>query len=211
MTQVSTTQGRGAVVGRAFGWGGVCGAVAGAVAGSVAIPVLGTAFGGAVGALVGAAFGIVNGMVLSALGPGATHGSARAVAALISAGCGVAAFAVVPPRNGQGRLLLDVGFVAVCAVLGALVGPAARFGLERKASHGRPRRSVADAVGRGLVFGAAGGGLVGVTAGLLIGLVTYVPTAFFALFEGGIFGGVVGAVLGLAVAAGFVIATSRIR
>ena len=129
---MSTTQGRGAVVGRAFGWGCVCGAVAGAVAGSVAIPVLGTAFGGAVGALVGAAFGIVNGMVLSALGPGATHGSARAVAALISAVCGVAAFAVVPPRNEQGRLLLDVGFVAVCAVIGALVGPAARFGLERK-------------------------------------------------------------------------------
>jgi hypothetical protein len=200
MTQVISTDDRGAVAVRAIGWGAGCGAVAGAIVGSFIFPILGTAVGAAVGALVGLVFGVLNGLALTAIGPEASHWSARVVAGGVSAACGLGMFAVLPRH-----VVVDLGFAAACGVIGVLVGPAARFGLVREG------RAAVSLVGRGLGFGMAAGGLIGAVAGLVIGLFSYAPTAFAAVLEGGVLGALTGAALGLLGAAVVVIATSRIR
>jgi hypothetical protein len=51
---------------------------------------------------------------------------------------------------------------------------------------------------RWAAIGAIASGLVGAVAGLWIGLVTYAPTAWFAVFELGVPAAIVGGIIGFA-------------
>ncbi len=51
---------------------------------------------------------------------------------------------------------------------------------------------------RWLVIGGVSAGLLGAVVGLIVGLETYAPTAWFAVFELGIPAAIVGGILGLA-------------
>ena len=69
---------------------------------------------------------------------------------------------------------------------------------ERAGRRSRPPRSAARLLGRFAAYSAAGFGLLGGIAGLVIGLYGYPPTAWFAVVEIGVPCAVIGGALGAA-------------
>ncbi len=60
---------------------------------------------------------------------------------------------------------------------------------------------------RGAILGAASVGVVGAVCGLVVGLLAYAPTAWFAMFELGVPAALLGGLLGLVV--GLIVASVR--
>jgi hypothetical protein len=81
--------------------------------------------------------------------------------------------------------------------------------IERLAADSASFAAMSSTAGRVVGAGAVGGAALGGIAGLIIGLVSYPPTAAFAVIEGGVLGGGSGVVLALAVVA--VLIVPRLR
>jgi hypothetical protein len=198
-----------AVVGRAACWGAGVGAASGGVLGTADWPVVGTFFAALAGGAVGGVVGVINGVTLAgSTTVTSSRWAARLVAALTSLAC-----AVVPAYLMHASPRWDwIVPLALGTVLAAGIGPFAAFGVQPVVLGPRFRtRSVSDVAGRIVVGGLIAGAGIGGVAGLVLGLITYPPTAPFAVIEGAIFGSVSGVVLALLVAAAVVAPKLRVR
>jgi hypothetical protein len=197
------------VVQRCVCWAvGVAALICGLV-GTTEWPVVGTFFGTVTGAAVGAVLGLANGVTLAALtAVSSSRWAARLVTAATSLGCAVVAAAATDASPRWDWMLP----LAVGVVVAALVGPFAAFGVQPVAFGPRfGRWTVRDLVARILAGGAIAGAGLGGIAGLVIGAASYLPTAPFAVVEGGVLGAVCGVLVGLLVAAGVVMPRLRVR
>lgn len=185
-----------ATLGRACGFGAATGLAAGCLLGTIALPGLGSVFGAWTGAMTGGFAGVLTGAALLLTRRPAT---ARRVGALVSGLLAAAAMIVfawgwVGPTLAVRslRALLPLVVVGAAAAVGGITAPLALGGV------------APDSAWRGCQrlfrFGALGGFCGGAVVGLVVGAVTYPPTAFFAGVEVGIFGTAIGLVLAVIVA-----------
>lgn len=125
---------------RALCRGSLCGLLAGATVGTLVTPVGGTVFGGVIGAVIGVIVGFANALALVAFVPvPARPWVARTVASVTSAASGTAlAILICGVADGSSRLIV-VAFAAVCAAIGAAVGPSVAFGPARRDAPGTCR------------------------------------------------------------------------
>ena len=184
---------RGCVVGTAFGI-----ATGGAVM-SLSWLVVGTFLGALVGAPVGAGAGALVGLVLAGLHRVAAPRQvlrACVIAPWLAVGA-VALAKVVAAGNGVSpapAALIVIANVALACFTATYVVSGDGW-IELGAGwRRRPLAAVAFLVS---IVGVVVGGALGGIAGGIIGVVTYLPTAPFAVIEGGILGLVSGLVLGL--------------
>jgi hypothetical protein len=189
------------------------GIVVGGIIETVPFPVVGTFFGAIVGGIAGAAVGLAIGAVLICVTElTRSNWAAGAASGLTSAACATAIgsnrFASWWSPHGSAGWLVVAASAAVASLLGPIVAHGARpVRLTRRT---RDRR-VCAVVQRAVVVGAIGGGGLGAIAGLIIGVVAYLPTAPFAVIEGGIFGVVSGIVIALLVAAALLAPKLRVQ
>ena len=177
------------IVGRAVVAGVLAGGVTGLVIGTATFPIVGTGLGAAAGVAAGACLGLANGAVLAGLSRWTSRWLVFALAAGMIYGAGVivgAALAFggwqrVPTSGWQ-----PAAFVAWCAGLGFLLGPA----VVRTRGPGMTR------LARFAGYGAAGAAVLDSVAGLAVGLAACAPTAPFALIEGSLLAGPPGALFG---------------
>jgi hypothetical protein len=164
--------------------GAVAGGVLGTVVGTVAVPLFGAVIGGVVGTAVGDLLGLLNALVLAGLDRCTPIGMVQAgvVAALTSA-VAASLLALAVTRSGP----VAVAAVPVAGGLGAVLGPVAlrRAGLVDRS---RPCRYAG--------FGATGFAVIGGAVGLVVGLVSYPPTAAFAFVEAAVLAAFPGVVAG---------------
>ncbi len=188
----------------------VLGAVAGGIAASVTWPLVATFFGAGFGAGMGALVGMVDAVALTALaGRTRSPWPARAVSAAISGAVAVllAGHYSGPPGWQQ---VASLALLVAFAALGAALGPAIAFGVSPE-PRTRRGRSPAALFGLILAWGTALAAGVGAVAGLVIGLLSYPPTAYFAVLELAVLAGVSGAVLACLVGAVAVLPRLRAR
>jgi hypothetical protein len=203
----------GPVLTRAICFGCAAGAVIGGVVGTIDWPVVGTFFGASTGTFVGAGAGIVDGLALAGVArQGRPAWVARLASGIVSSGFAL----VAASRAGQFRALEPVAgqatLVAVCLLLGAVLGPMIAYGVEPISSGRVPTpRPLPQLGARLLLWGAAIGGALGGTAGLVIGILAYLPTAPFAAVEGAALGAVSGVVLALLLGATALLPKLRMR
>jgi hypothetical protein len=197
------------VVQRCVGWAVVVAALICGLIGSAEWPVVGTLLGVVTGSVAGAVVGLANGLTLAALTAVTTSRvGARLVAAVTSLGCAVLT-AVVTDASPRWDWMVAV---ALGTVLAALVGPLAAFGTQPVVQGPcLARWSVRELLTRVLAGGAVVGAALGGLAGLVIGSITYLPTAPFAIVEGGVLGAVSGVLVALLVATAVVGPKLRVR
>jgi hypothetical protein len=203
----------GPVLARAICFGCGAGAVVGGVVGTIDWPVVGTFFGASGGVFVGAGAGIVDGVVLA----GVASAGRRVWIARLASGVVSSGFAwIAASRANEFRSLQHVAgqvtLVTVCLLLGAGLGPMIAYGVEPISSRrGSIPRPLPQLGARLLLWGAGVGGALGGTAGLLIGIFAYLPTAPFAAVEGAVLGAVSGVVLALLFGAAALLPRLRVR
>jgi hypothetical protein len=200
---------RAPILKRAVSLGAAVGAVTGGLLATLDWPVVGTFFGAGVGLATGAVVGLANGLALAAaVTVSRSPWMARLVAAVTSMLCGaVPAYLAHTAPHADWLVPLGLG-----AVLAGGLGPFAVFGAQPLVLSPRfGQRPARDVLTRVMVGAAAGGAGLGAIAGLVLGVVTYLPTAPFAAIEGGALGSVSGAILGLLCAAAIVTPGLRVR
>jgi hypothetical protein len=180
------------IVGRAVFAGALAGGVTGLVVGTATFPIVGTCLGSVAGVAAGAGIGLVDGAALAVLSRRTSSRLVFAIAAGLICGIGAVAGAVVA-FGGWQRVPASgwepPAFMAWCAALGLVLGPVVVRG------RGRRGRGLTR-IGHFAAYGAGGAAVVGSVTGLAVGLVTYAPTAAFALIEGCLLAGPPGAVIG---------------
>jgi len=189
----------GPVIARALVISAVVGVAIGGLVGTFDFPIVGTAFGAVYGAFIGAAIGVVTGAALAVVAARtAVRLLARVVGAAATLGCWTILLSFGHLVSGRATWYLLV-VVAGCTLAAGGLGPSIAFG---PALPGRRviGRSLPNLFGRVLAAGAGTGAVLGGGAGLVIGAVTHLPTAPFALVEGAILGAVCGVVLAVFVA-----------
>jgi outer membrane lipoprotein SlyB len=177
--------------------------------GTLEWPVVGTFVGVLVGLVVGSAVGLANGASLAILTAATTsRWMARIVVAVTSLAC-----AAIPAYLTGASLRWDWAGPLVLGIgLAGAVGPFAAFGVQPVVLHRRLRRwPVRVLVRRIVASGAIAGAGLGGVAGLVIGVVAYLPTAPFAVVEGAVLGSVSGVLLAGLVAAALVAPELRVR
>lgn len=198
---------------RGVGFATAAGAVVGGVVGTIDWPIVVTFFGALAGVGVGAVTGAVDGLVLAVVArwtrsrwfARGASGLVWLVAALLATSAGEQ---LVATRHLVGRAAV----VAVCLLLGAAVGPLIARGVEPVTRARDPAAvGLPQIAGRLLLWGAAAGGGLGATAGVIIGIRAYLPTAPAALVEGAVLGAVSGVVFALLLAAVAVLPRLRAR
>lgn len=198
-----------AVVLRCVCWGTGGTAVICGLIGTGQWPVVGTFFGAVTGFAAGAVLGLANGVTLAALTAiTSSRWAARLVTAATSLGCGLGA-AAITDTSPRGDWIVPL---AVGIVLAAAIGPFAAFGTQPVVLGPRFARWTArDLMARIIGGGAIAGGALGGLAGLVIGATTYLPTAPFAVVEGGVLGSVSGVLIALLVMAAVIGPKLRVR